>query len=443
MGDEDGNGIAVDSVLNAYVAGRTASSNDDFPTASPPGTSIFQPNFAGGPADAFVARISLALVLEPPSLSFGGQPILTTSSPQNVAVTNISLVPATIASITVSGDFAETNDCPSPFPSPLAAGASCTISVTFTPTVAGTQTGRLVLTDGDGNTPTVLLTATGGIPVVDLVPGTLSFTDQIVGTTSAAQSVALTNSGDGILDIASIEVSGDFAETNDCPMPFPSSLAAGESCTIDVTFTPTDLGARTGGVTITSNAPSSPDTIALSGTGTTDFSVSASPTSRTISAGQTATYALMVSPLGGFIGDVSLSCSGEPQAATCSISPTSVTLDGTNVSTADVTVATTASSTVFPLPEPPFGLYWMVWLLVLTILISLAQAARRRRGWVTLAAAVLSVVLLSSCGGGATPQSLPPPGGGTPGTPSGTSSLTVTATSGQVSHSVQLTLTVN
>lgn len=79
----------------------------------------------------------------------------------------------------------------------------------------------------------------------------------------------------------------------------------------------------------------------------------------------------------------------------------------------------------------------MVWLLVLAILISLAPATRRRRGWVTLAAVVLSVVLLSSCGGdGAATQSVP-------GTPSGTSSLTVTATSGQMSHSVQLTLIVN
>ena len=425
----------MDSVLNAYVTGFTGST--DFPTANPP---VGSGTFGGGAADAFVARISLSLALEPPSLFFAAQTIGTASAPQVVTVTNISSLSASIASISPGGDFAETNNCPSSLP----AGNSCTINVTFTPTDVGVRAGELVLTDGDGNTPTVKLTGTGGISEVTLSPSPpiISFPDQIVGTTSTTQSVILENTGDGFLDIASIEVSGDFGETNDCPMPFPSSLAAGESCTIDVTFTPTDVGARTGEVTITSNAPSSPDTIALSGTGT-DFSISASPASATISAGQSATYTLTVSPLGGFTGDVSLSCSGEPQAATCSISPTSVTLDGTNVSTADVTVATTASSTVFPLPEPPFGLHWMVWLLALAILISLVQAARRRRGWVTLAAAVLSVVLLSSCGGGATPQSLPPPGGGTPGTPTGTSSLTVTATSGQVSHSVQLTLTVN
>ena len=534
---EEGNGVAVDSVLNAYVTGFTGST--DFPTANPP---VGSGTFGGGAADAFVARISLSLALEPPSLFFAAQTIGTASAPQVVTVTNISSLSASIASISPGGDFAETNNCPSSLP----AGNSCTINVTFTPTDVGVRAGELVLTDGDGNTPTVKLTGTGGISEVTLSPSPpiISFPDQIVGTTSTTQSVILENTGDGFLDIASIEVSGDFGETNDCPMPFPSSLAAGESCTIDVTFTPTDVGARTGEVTITSNAPSSPDTLALSGTGVvpvvslsapslsfadrtvgtastaqsvtltntgsavldlagisvsgdfaetddcgsslavggsctidvtftptdvgartgevtitsnapsspdtialsgtgTDFSISASPASATISAGQSATYTLTVSPLGGFTGDVSLSCSGEPQAATCSISPTSVTLDGTNVSTADVTVATTASSTVFPLPEPPFGLHWMVWLLALAILISLVQAARRRRGWVTLAAAVLSVVLLSSCGGGATPQSLPPPGGGTPGTPTGTSSLTVTATSGQVSHSVQLTLTVN
>ena len=90
------------------------------------------------------------------------------------------------------------------------------------------------------------------------------FSTQLLGTTSAAQTVTLKNSGTATLTITSIVASGDFAETNTCG----SSLAVNASCPIKVTFHPTAIGTRTGAVTITDNAAGSPQSVKLTGTGT-------------------------------------------------------------------------------------------------------------------------------------------------------------------------------
>jgi hypothetical protein len=102
---------------------------------------------------------------------------------------------------------------------------------------------------------------------VGLSADSLGFGGQQVGTTSGAQSVTLTNAGSATVTISSIGVTGTgatyYAQTNTCG----SSLAAGGSCTISVTFKPTQLGSEIASVTITDNAPGSPQSIALSGTG--------------------------------------------------------------------------------------------------------------------------------------------------------------------------------
>src|SRR5208337_3294665 len=111
------------------------------------------------------------------------------------------------------------------------------------------------ITDNAAGSPqTISLTGTGQAPSVSLSPSSLAFGGQMVGTTSAPQSVTLANTGNGTLSITSISASGDFAETNTCG----SSVAAGASCTISVTFTPTATGTRTGAVSITDNAAGSP-----------------------------------------------------------------------------------------------------------------------------------------------------------------------------------------
>jgi hypothetical protein len=220
--------------------------------------------------------------LNPTNISFGNQDTGTTSSAQTVTLTNNATSALTISSIAITGtnasDFAQTNNCPLS-PSTLAANASCTISVTFTPQDSDINllTAGLVVTDnGTGSPQTVTLSGTGiedDTPGVNLSPNSLSFGNQTSGTTSSAQTVTLTNTGTAPLAISNIAVTGtnagDFAETDNCPAS-PNTLAANASCQINVTFTPGANGTRNASVAITDNTDGEGEatqTVVLTGTG--------------------------------------------------------------------------------------------------------------------------------------------------------------------------------
>ncbi len=102
-----------------------------------------------------------------------------------------------------------------------------------------------------------------GGPVLSLTPGSLSFGSHTVGTTSPPQSVTVANSGSAAATLSGWTVTGDYSGSSTCG----SSLAAGASCTVSVTFRPTGTGARNGTLTLNSNAQGSPHTAALTGTG--------------------------------------------------------------------------------------------------------------------------------------------------------------------------------
>ena len=220
--------------------------------------------------------------LTPTSLTFADQAVGTTSAGQTVTLTN-TLPSATITISDVSitgvdaGDYAQTNTCGTP----VAAGGSCTISVTFTPTAVGTRTASVSISDDSDVSPqTVPLTGTTG---VTLAPTSLTFAGQTVGTTSAALPVTLTNSGGSALTITSISITGsdptEFAQTNTCG----TSVAAGASCTINVTFTPAAAGTRSASVSIADNAPDNPQTVTLTGTGATGPAAGLAPSTITFS----------------------------------------------------------------------------------------------------------------------------------------------------------------
>ena len=101
-------------------------------------------------------------------------------------------------------------------------------------------------------------------PIVQLSPTSLNFGNQPVGTTSAAKTVTLTNIGSGVLTIAGASITGPFTITTTCT----TTLNPGASCSAYVSFKPTKIGAASGTISITDNAPQSPQTVALSGTGT-------------------------------------------------------------------------------------------------------------------------------------------------------------------------------
>src|SRR5882762_4097835 len=189
-----------------------------------------------------------------------------------------------------------------------------------------------------------------------------------------------------------------------------------------------------------------------------DFAISAAPSTLSITAGQSASYSASVTPVGGFKGTVSLTCSGAPALTTCSISPTQLTLDGTNPAIASVTLTTTAHSSFPPIapqrfvPPPPTAKLLaklFAYLLVCVILWRLARIPRKRV--LLTAGVVLPLALLcTSCGGSTSsssssatnpPPTNPPPT--QPGTPQGAFTITVTGTSANLTHTTNVMLKVN
>jgi hypothetical protein len=164
----------------------------------------------------------------------------------------------------------------------LTAGANATPG-TVTVTITGVS-GSLT------HTTTLSLTVTApAAPAVTLVPTSLTWGNVVVGVKAAVKTVTLTNSGTATLNISSIATSGDFAQTivaKSCG----STVAVGKSCVIKVTFTPTQVGTRTGTLTITDNAANSPQTVPLSGTGTVQATLTpATATYAAVTVGQTST----------------------------------------------------------------------------------------------------------------------------------------------------------
>ncbi|MFB7496528.1 choice-of-anchor D domain-containing protein [Streptomyces sp. NPDC056161] len=198
----------------------------------------------------------------PGLLSFAARQVGTTSPAQTVTVTNGGTSAAPIGSVTVTGDYAQTNTCGTS----LAAGASCTVSVTFRPTATGTRTGTLTVpSTAPGGPVTAGLTGVGSNGVsLSASPAGLSFASRVVGTTSPAQTVTVTNNGTATADLGTVATTGDFAQTNTCG----TTLAAGASCTANVTFAPTTTGTRTGTLSVPSDDANSPLTVGLSGTAT-------------------------------------------------------------------------------------------------------------------------------------------------------------------------------
>ena len=207
-----------------------------------------------------------SVLLSKTSLTFADRLLGTSSPPQRLALT-AGFLPITITRIAITGtdaaDFAQTNTCGTG----LAAGASCTISATFTPTQIGPRAASITITDSAVGSPhSVALSGIGVTsgPNATLSATSLTFALLLVGLTSPPQSVTLTNYGTAALSITGIATTGDFGESNTCG----SSLAPGKSCAITVSFTPTQAGTRTGNLSISDNAPGSPQTVALTGTGT-------------------------------------------------------------------------------------------------------------------------------------------------------------------------------
>jgi hypothetical protein len=389
------------------------------------------------------------VILSPSTFNFGSQSVGVATAAQTFTLTNSTSSSINISGISVLGtnanDFADTTNCGAA----LASAASCTIQVTFTPDSAAALSGTLTVIDtAAGGSQTASLTGTGiaaSIATANLSSSALTFSGQVVGTTSAAQSVTLTNNGSVALTVASIAVSGtnagDFKVTNNCG----ASVIGGANCAIGATFKPTAGGARSATITITDSATSGTQTITLQGTAE-DFSMAFTGGS-TIASGLSENLTLTVTPQGGFTGTVALTCSGAPALSTCTVSPTSVTLNGSAAATATFTLSTGQTTSNLPSAPPakfpPAALRWgslFAALLTLAMMVLGLKAPQGR----TLRPAALSfgVLLLlvsvgmSACVGVTKHETIPT-------TPPGTYTLTATGTSGSLTNTATVGITVS
>jgi beta-propeller repeat-containing protein/centrosomal CEP192-like protein len=308
---------------------------------------------------------------------------------------------------------------------------------------AGTAQITVVNPTPGGGTSSALPFTIAAPPSVSVQPGSLTFASQVVGVTSAAQTVTFTNTGSSPVTISNIQASGDFAETNNCP----ASLSAQASCTISVSYTPTIVGAEMGTLIITDNGANGPQTVALSGTGAPpDFSFGgggSNTTSATVTAGQTATYQLSVVASPGLSGTVALTCTQVPPHAACTITPSTLTLTPGATSSFTVSVKTSVSTAAallrdFPTVTATCGL---VFLLGLPFVMGGRKKFFLRAPLTAALLAGVGIVLVSvglwGCGGGSKTS--------TPGsdvTPQGTYTIKIVATEGSLSHSQSITLVV-
>ncbi len=293
--------------------------------------------------------------LSPPTLTFAPQQITTVSGTQQITLTNSGDLPLTlIAAQITSGDFTAVNACGNS----LGAHSSCSINVAFVPKNVGVITGALAVSD-QYRSQTVTLNGTGAAPPgVSLSPfSTITFPATGVGLTAPAQTVTLTNNGGVPLIVQSIAIAGDFVivpGSNTCV----GSVAVNAACTLQIAFSPTAGGPRSGVLTVTDKAGSSPQTLSLTGIGV-DFALNADGgTSLAITNGQNAVYPLLLTSTANVPGTVTFTCSGAPSNSTCNITPSNVSLG--SATTVSVTVLTGVSSAALPLQPRAirFHLFW-------------------------------------------------------------------------------------
>jgi hypothetical protein len=348
-----GNAIAVDTNANAYIAGSTFSQS--FPAIALAYQG--QSGNSTGLSSAFVSMISHnnlpGVALTPQKIAFGNVTENTTATvtylnvPSVVTVLNAGTAPLQISGVATTGDFAETNDCVGTL---QGSGQACTINVSYTPTVLAPETELLSITDNAAGSPhLVTLTGTGvtGIAQVQFSPTSLVFPATTLNTTSASQKVIMTNNGETPLTVTNIAATGDFAETNTCPS-YPFTMAVGGSCSFSVTFTPTNTGVRKGSLTITDNVTSGSSSIALTGTGNPNFTLTSPTTSQFLPIGTTTTTFTinMSAPASlNFTDTVALSCS----PGTCSFNPSNIALNSTTIpSTSTLTLSGLSPSSANP-----------------------------------------------------------------------------------------------
>ncbi|HEY4817285.1 MAG TPA: choice-of-anchor D domain-containing protein [Candidatus Acidoferrum sp.] len=208
----------------------------------------------------------------PASENFGSLTVGQSSNSKLVTLTNTGDQALSLNSINITGanpsDFVATPNCS--LPTVLLPNATCSVSLVFSPTAAGARQASLAAANNaPGGPQTIPLSGFGAAPIpgVTLAPGSLAFATTTQGSASLAQTITVTSAGTATLHISSVLPSGanlaDFQVTSACSGAYPVA----STCNIAVTFSPLGAGQRTANLTINDDAPDSPQSVQLSGTG--------------------------------------------------------------------------------------------------------------------------------------------------------------------------------
>jgi len=209
------------------------------------------------------------IALNQNALAFGSRVVGASGTTQSITLTNSGQAALALSSLAVSGaqaaDFVLSGTCTAG--ASVAVGANCSLTVAFVPGAIGARSASVVIVSNASNgTATAALSGTGTVapaPVATLAPTTLAFGNVTVGS-SVARPISLTNTGNAAMTITSIAANGSgYTASHNCP----ASLATAASCTVTLTLTPSAAGAASGQLLVTSNAPGSPHSVAVTGAG--------------------------------------------------------------------------------------------------------------------------------------------------------------------------------
>lgn len=385
------------------------------------------------------SQTASGLNVGPAMLSFGAVLPGGTSAAQTVTITNSSTFVASALTVAVSQGFSWTQyTCTGS----LAPAASCTVGVSFTPRLSGAATGTLTVSSASiATAATVTLGGVGAVGAsIQVVPASINFLTTGVGQTSAPTTLTLTNEGtaasvNGLTLTAPV---GFALVNNTCA----ATLTAGASCTVGVEFAPQSTGAASGNLMLAAIGMPS-QTIALQGVGF-DFTITVTGSlSQTVSSGQAASYALVLTTLGGSQGTFTMGCTTSPSDASCAFTPASpafasgvagnVTLQ---ISTGTLAASVRGERGGSPIAPLACGL----------ALLSLGWRKRRRSLLLCGLALMIATGVTSCTSAGPTSSGGSGGdggGGGSTSTPAGTYSVPASATAYGVQHSVTLTLVVD
>ncbi len=285
----------------------------------------------------------------PSGLSWAAVAVGTRSGQKVVTLTNANAVPLTLNSVSFSGaspaDFTVfSKTCGAT----LAAGASCTANIIFGPTATGTRTAILNFNDSDINSPqTITLSGLGTSGVVAASPSSIAFGNTALGTSTAAQSVILSNGNTSPITISSITVTGPNASdfllgSTTCG----ASLSVGASCSANLVFKPSAAGVRSAGLSFTDSAVSGPQAVALSGFGGALLTIA--PLTPTVVVNDTLHFtSSVVSTWTASCGSIATDGTFTAPATAGSCSVTASATDGSG-QTASTSVTTAPSLTITP-----------------------------------------------------------------------------------------------